>query len=132
PGAHRRDHAAARGQGAGAERMKRAFDSNVSKARPRTRTATAVEEREAPLSRDLAAAIVGRRGKPDARRAQAFADAAGAAAAQVTRKDEPKRKDGLVHTEESLAEQAAASAHATARAGEPVQRKEGLARAMRM
>ena len=43
--------------------MKRAFDANVSKARPRTRTATAVVEREqeAPLSRDLAAAIVGRR-----------------------------------------------------------------------
>lgn len=118
--------------------MKRAFDANVSKARPRTRTQVLEKDAEAPLTADLAAALVGGR-RPrtgmDARRAQAVAAAAGEAAATVSRAsahEAPVRRDALVHAEEQLAHQAGDSAHGAARnhlGGE--ERKQGLARAMR-
>lgn len=123
--------------------MKRAFDANVSRSKPRTRIATAeVAERdpETGLSADLAAALVGPRAfkarNGDARRAGMIADVAGSAAATVSRggAERPVR-DALLHTEQGLAEQAGEAAHGAARENEGADRsghRAKLAQAMRM
>lgn len=121
--------------------MKRAFDANVSRARPRTRTATtevAAQEKEQGLSADLAAVLVGpRAGRGDLRRARAAAAAAGEVASQVA-KDEPhvsRGRDSLAQKEEQLAlragEIALGAARAQARATDESSHKQRLAQAMR-
>ncbi|HWV39778.1 MAG TPA: hypothetical protein VN033_15010 [Vulgatibacter sp.] len=115
--------------------MKRAFDSNVSRAKPRTRMLEAfAPEPEEKISADLAAIIAKpssrergnapsrERGKADpaARVARTAAGLAGEAASAVSAQAEPKaqRKDALVATEEKLALQASEAAHETSRARE--------------
>lgn len=122
--------------------MKRAFDANVSRARPRTRTVTtevAPTEKEPGLSADLAAALVGpRSGRNDLRRARAAAGAAGEAASQISREEAPaaRARDGLAHKEQQLALRAGDVALGTARsqsrdADEGTSHKQRLAQAMR-
>ncbi|AKU92216.1 hypothetical protein [Vulgatibacter incomptus] len=107
--------------------MKRAFDSNVSRAKPRTRLldALAPEPEESSISPDLAALIArpraslpDRRPAEGAKAAAATAVLAGAVAAEVsaTRAPAPARRDGLVEVEAKLADQASQVAHEASRA----------------
>lgn len=101
--------------------MKRAFDANVSKARPRTRTATVEREERAPLSRDLATALVGRRSQAAPARKQEAS----------RKKDAPKPAANLAVQEQRIADRAAEVAHQAARETEAGgDRKKILARAM--